>query len=190
MRTKLTGSASVLVFVLTAGSSFSVFAQDTNTDSHQITVEVPVVALLDLETSSGSENFTAAFTQPTPLEAGEKLTAPTDNATLWLNYSSIQTASTPKHVDVSASAVIPGINVHVVAGTSATGFGTKGTPTAGFNLTTSAQSLITGIGSAYTVNGPNNGHLLTYSFTALDANYANLRSGSTTIDVTYTLADN
>lgn len=190
MKTTLTRPAFLLVFVLAFGPSFSLFAQDTNTDSHQITVEVPTVALLDLETTSGSENFTAAFTQPTPFEAGEKLTAPADNTTLWLNYSSIQTASTPKHVDVSASAVVPGINVHVVAGTSASGFGAKGTPTAGFNLTTSVQSLITGIGSAYTATGPNNGHLLTYSFTALDANYANLRSGSTTIEVTYTLADN
>lgn len=189
MRTKLAGSAPVLAFVLAVGSSFSVFAQDTNTDSHQITVEVPTVALLDLETS-GSKNFTAAFTQPTPLEAGEKLNAPADNATLWLNYSSIQAGTTPKHVDVSASALVPGITIHLVAGTSATGFGTKGTPTAGFNLTTSAQSLITGIGSAYTATGPNNGHQLTYSFSALDASYANLRSGTTTVDVTYTLADN
>lgn len=177
------------VFILAVGSGFNAFSQDTNTDNHQITVEVPTVALLDLETA-GTKNITASFTQATPLEAGDKLSAPAANSTLWLNYTSIQTGTTTKRVDVKSSAVINGIDINLVAAAAATGSGTRGTPTAGFNLTAADQTLINGIGSAYTVSGPNNGHQLTYSFNSTDANYANLRSGSTTVTVTYTLADN
>ncbi|REA56530.1 hypothetical protein DSL64_26640 [Dyadobacter luteus] len=179
-----------MAFVLAIGSSFSALAQDTRTDNHQITVDVPIVALLDLETTGSNKNFTATFTQRTPLEAGEKIDAPANNSTLWLNYSSIQTGSIPKRVDVSASALVPGVTIHLIAAESATGAGSLGGPTAGFNLTAAAQPLITGIGSAYTANGPNNGHQLTYSFLAEDENYGELRSGGTTISVTYTLADN
>ncbi|QRQ99871.1 hypothetical protein [Dyadobacter sandarakinus] len=182
-------STSVLLFALSLGFSFSSSAQDTNTDNHQITVEIPTVALLDLETS-GTKNITASFTQPTPLEAGDKISAPANNNTLWLNYSSIQTGTTTKRVDVKSSALVNGVDIHLIAAAAATGAGTKGTPTAGFNLTAADQTLINGIGSAYTVSGPNNGHQLTYAFTSADANYANLRSGSTTVTVTYTLADN
>jgi len=189
MGTKITSFSTVFVFVFALCGSFSVFAQDTRVDNHQITVDVPAVALLDLETT-GSKNFTAAFTQPTPLEAGEKLTAPAANSTLWLNYSSIQTATTTKRVDVKSDVLVNGVDIHLVAGASASGFGTKGTPTAGFNLTAADQILVNGIGSAYTLTGPSNGHQLTYTFASLDANYAALRSGSTIVTVTYTLADN
>lgn len=171
---------------------FHATAQDTRTDNHTITIVVPNVALLDLETSV-SKNFTSTFVQPTPLEAGEKVTVPTSNTDLWLNYSSIiPTTVTSRRVDVKTDVLVPGVDIAVVAGTSATGFGTKGTPTAAVTLTTSDQPIINTIGSAYTVSGPSKGHQLTYSFTALDANYANLRAvtGGTVVTVTYTLVDN
>ena len=188
MRTMITKSSFILVFVLALGASVSVFAQDTHTDNHTITIDIPAVSLLDLE-SSGSKNISAAFIQPLPLEAGDRITAPVANTTLWLNYSSIQNVKT-KRVDVKSSALIDGVDVNLVAGASGTGFGTKGAPTAGFKLSLTDQVLINDIGSAYTVSGPNNGHPLTYSFAALDANYGALRSGSHVITVTYTLLEN
>ncbi|SEI71641.1 hypothetical protein SAMN04487995_1846 [Dyadobacter koreensis] len=189
MTTKFTISSFITVFALAFGLSFSVFAQDTRTDNHQIIVEVPTVALLDLETS-GTKNITASFIQPTLLEAGQKIAAPALNNTLWLNYSSIQEGTTTKRVDVKVNEVVSGVDINLVAGASATGAGTKGTPTAGFILTAADQTLVGGIGSAYTLTGSGNGHQLTYTFAAEDANYAALRSGSTTVTVTYTLADN
>lgn len=174
-------------------SSFTIQAnaQDTNTDNHQISVVVPDVALLDLETSV-AKNFSATFAQPTPLEAGEKVTVPANNTDLWLNYSSIiPTAVTGRTVKVKASALVPGVGIGVVAGTATSGGkGTLGSPTAAVTLTTVDQSLITGIGSAYTATGASNGHQLTYSFTALDADYASLRAATTAVTVTYTLVDN
>jgi hypothetical protein len=169
---------------------FNASAQDTQSDNHTITVVVPNVALLDLETAA-TRNFTSTFTQPSPNEAGEKLTAPANNTGLWLNYSSIiSTTVTSRKVGVKLSALVPGVDVAVVAGAASTGAGTRGTPTSAVTLTTADQDLITGIGSAYTATGSSNGHNLTYSFTALDANYANLRAASPVVTVTYTLIDN
>lgn len=182
-----------LVFstVITLGATLVVSAQDTQTDNHQITVSIPNVALLDLE-SSVAKNFTASFVQPTPLEAGQKISAPQDNADLWLNYSSILPATgvVSRTVNVKVSELIPGVDVKVLARASSTGFGTLGQPTATVTLSTQDQPIITGIGSAYTVSGPNNGHNLVYSFVAEDANYSNLRARNSTVTVTYTLTDN
>jgi hypothetical protein len=188
MKTKFTLVSSMFVMIM-AGLSVRAVAQDTQTDNHSISVVVPVVALLDLETS-GTRNFTASFTKPAVDEAGEKILAPAANTALWLNYTSIQAGTTTKKVNVKASVLVDGVDIHVVAGTAVGGAGTKGTATAGFNLLTTDQALITDIGSAYTSSGPSAGHQLTYTFIADDANYANLRSGSTTVTVTYTLADN
>jgi hypothetical protein len=183
----------ILSLFFVSATALEAIAQDTQTDNHQITVVIPNVALLDLE-SSVSKNFSATFTQATPAEAGAKITTPADNADLWLNYSSILpttgAGSTSRRVDVKASAVVAGVTISVLANTATTGFGTKGTPTTAVTLTTTDQPIINTIGSVYTVSGPNNGHKLTYSFAALDANYGSLRAGSSVVTVTYTLADN
>lgn len=177
-----------LAFITFLG--FKASAQsDGVSDNHIITVVVPNVALLDLESSTG-KNFSATFEQPTPLEAGQKVNVPTDNSAVWLNYSSIIPSTiTSRRVDVSASVLIPGVTINVVAGSITTGAGTRGTPTSAVTLTTSAQPIVTGIGSAYTATGASNGHQLTYSFLAADGNYGNLRAASTPVTVTYTLVD-
>jgi hypothetical protein len=179
------------IVALFAISGFAASAQDTQTDNHVITVVVPSVALLDLESSTG-KNFTATFVQPTPLEAGQKLNAPADNSAVWLNYSSILPASgvLSRRVDVKLSALVPGVTMSVVAGAATTGAGTKGTPTSAVTLTATDQPIINSIGSAYTATGASNGHQLTYSFSAADADYSALKAGSTAVTVTYTLVDN
>lgn len=166
---------------------------DDKDDSHTISVEIPEVALLDLETSTpGDKNFTALFTHST--EAGDPITAPSNNTSIWLNYSSILKSSgaSSRNISVSASAVIPGVTITVIAGSaSVDGKGTLGTPSSLLTLSTIAQDIINGVGSAYTVTGATKGHQLTYAFIANDANYAALRSGTTApITVTYTLSDN
>jgi hypothetical protein len=167
---------------------FSAQAQDTRTDNHTITIVVPDIAILDLETGA-SKNFTASFASTK--EAGDKVVLPAANTDLWLNYSSIlPTAIGSRRVDVKASVLVPGVDISVEAGAATTGFGTKGTSTAAVVLTTADQPIVNKIGSVYTISGPKYGHLLTYSFAALDANYANLRAASTPVTVTYTLVDN
>jgi hypothetical protein len=179
MKTNFT-SLSVIVLALSFGASVSALAQDSQTDQHVVTVVIPTVALLDLETSV-SKNITATFVAPT--EAGLAITAPADDQTLWLNYSSIQTLSKTKRVDVETASLIAGVDVNLSAAASGTGAGALGTAQAPFDLIIGTKKLIDGIGSAYTTSGPSKGHQLTYKFTAADANYANLRSGSPTITV-------
>jgi hypothetical protein len=63
-------------------------------------------------------------------------------------------------------------------------------------LSAADQTIISGIGSAYTGNGTNNGHNLTYALVAGSgpggvANYADLLATATTsATVTYTISDN
>jgi hypothetical protein len=68
-----------------------------------------------------------------------------------------------------------------------------GAPTTAVTLTNTAQNIITGIGSAYTGDGVNNGHNLSYSLDldATSGSYALLDfDESTTLEITYTLSDN
>ncbi|HAO07411.1 MAG TPA: hypothetical protein DCQ50_10545 [Chryseobacterium sp.] len=175
--------------------SSHVSAQDTNTDNHTITISVPEVALVDIEPAA-SKNITLGFTAPT--EAGNPIVANAANTTLWLNYSSIKSVADPtRNVSVKLNAVIPGIDINVTAAAATgSGGGTLGTPSAQLTLSAADQTIISGIGSAYTGNGANNGHNLTYALAAGSgpggvATYADLTAAATTVaTVTYTISDN
>lgn len=181
----------VAVFVLSARLS----AQDTNTDNHTITISVPEVALVDIEPAA-TKNITLGFTAPT--EAGNPVVANAANNTLWLNYSSIKSVADPtRNVSVRLNALIPGIDIRVTAAAATgAGGGTLGVPAAQLVLSAADQTLISGIGSAYTGNGANNGHNLTYSLAPGSspggvAVYADLQATATTVaTVTYTISDN
>lgn len=182
-----------LVLGIIGISSFA-FAQDNNSAQHDITINIPEVALLDIEGGSG-----LTLGPDAPTEAGEALnfSAQTDN-TLWLNYSSIigSTNEPTRKITVAiSSGTLPGgMTLNVSAGShSGTGGGTFGTPVgSGVDLSTTDQDLITGIGSAWTGDGPNNGHNLTYTLSlSASGDYGNLDfDDATTITVTYTLTDN
>lgn len=178
-----------------AAISGNVNAQDTNTDGHTITVSIPEVALVDIEPAA-TKNITLGFTAPT--EAGNPIIPSAANNTLWLNYSSIKSDADPsRNVSVKLNAVIPGVDVHVTAAAATgSGGGTLGTSAGLLTLSAADQTIISGIGSAYTGNGTNNGHNLTYALVAGSgpggvANYADLLATATTsATVTYTISDN
>lgn len=186
---------SLTVCLITAAFSGSLKAQDTNTDNHTITISIPEVALVDIEPAA-TKNITLGFTAPT--EAGNPITPTTSNSTLWLNYSSIKSVADPtRNVSVKVNALIPGIDIHVTAAAATgSGAGTLGTPAAQLTLSAADQTIISGIGSAYTGNGANNGHNLTYALAAGSgpggvAAYADLQATATTVaTVTYTISDN
>lgn len=134
-----------------------------------------------------------AFSAPT--EAGLGLTAPAANNTLWLNYSSIKTATgadMTRNVQVSLSAVVPGVDIKLTAAAQAgSGAGTLGTPAAQLILSATPQTIISGIGSAYTGTGTGNGHNLTYDLAPSAGNYANLTAAAAaSTTVVYTISDN
>ncbi|WP_080776584.1 hypothetical protein [Chryseobacterium phocaeense] len=186
---------SLAVCLIGAAFSGGLKAQDTNTDNHTITISVPEVALVDIEPAA-TKNITLGFSAPT--EAGNPVTAAPSNNTLWLNYSSIKSVADPtRNVSVKVNALIPGIDIQVTAAAATgSGAGTLGTPAAQLILSAADQTIISGIGSAYTGNGANNGHNLTYALAAGSgpggvAAYADLQATATTVaTVTYTISDN
>lgn len=190
-KTTFSIAMSLAAFALSANLK----AQDTNTDNHTITISVPEVALVDIEPAA-TKNITLGFTAPT--EAGNPVIPNTSNTTLWLNYSSIKSVADPtRNVSVSVNAIIPGIDIQVTAAAATgSGGGTLGTPAAQLTLSATDQTIISGIGSAYTGNGANNGHNLTYALAAGSgpggvALYADLQAAATTVaTVTYTISDN
>ncbi len=180
------------VFALIAFSVSITYAQDSNTDGHTVTIGVPEVALIDIEPAA-SKNISLEYTAPT--EAGNPLVAVT-NTDLWLNYSSIKSSTNPtRSVTVKVSQVIAGADLKVSAGSdNGAGDGTVGVPGAALTLTTSDQTLISGIGSCYTGDGASSGHNLTYSLDLANSGgntYADLEAvASSAITVTYTISNN
>ena len=180
--------------VLTVNATF---AQDTNVDFHTVTIGIPEVALLDLESSTGTA-ITLQGTAPT--EAGEAANFNASNSDVWINYSSIVGSVTEPSrnvtVQITDGNVPNGLVLSVLASQdNGQGDGTMGTANAAaIELsTTTADKIIDGVGSSYTGNGANKGHNLTYSL-ALDTaagSYAQVDfDQATTLTVTYTLSDN
>lgn len=182
---------SLVALVLSA----KINAQDSNTDNHTVTISVPEVALVGIEPAA-TKNITLGFAAPT--EAGEPVAANSANTTLWLNYSSIISDADPtRNVSVRLNALIPGIDIQLTAAAATgAGGGTLGSPSAQLTLSAADQTIISGIGSAYTGSGANNGHNLTYSLASGNgpggvAAYADLQAAATTVaTVTYTISDN
>lgn len=190
---KANNSLKFTILALAFGG-FSAVAQDTKTDKHTLDIKIPEVAILDLETKGSSSAITLEGVAPT--EAGNALDfSKAFNSDLWINYSSIigKTSDPSREVTVQITdGVVPsGLEISVEAGKDAgKGEGTVGTPVGKLTLSGAAQSIVTGVGSAYTGNGANAGHNLTYKMQLVAGKYGALdfdQSGS--ITVTYTLSD-
>ncbi|MBS3992591.1 MAG: hypothetical protein KGZ87_02625 [Bacteroidetes bacterium] len=180
----------VLLAIIMLMAFSSAYSQDTNTDSHTISIGIPKVALLDIESATG-KNISLQGTAPT--EAGEMVNFNATNSSLWLNYTSIKSTANPSRnvsVQITAGTVPAGLQLTVQAGSfSGSGVGTFGTSAGVITLTGTAQNLLTGIGSAYTGNGPSNGHNLTYTLSQVGSYAALDFDNSNTLTVTYTLSD-
>jgi len=173
------------VFCCLIGSQL--FAQS---DNHTISITIPAVTLIRIAPVA-SKNLTMDFTAPTT--AGNAINAPTNNSTLYLQYSSILTApATTRKVSVKTSALINGVNISVTAADpSATNLlGGGGTGSTVSAIAATDATLITGITSCATGIGATDGSNLTYNLnTGTASNYGNLRSGTTSVTITYTLSD-
>jgi len=160
--------------------------------SHTVEIEIPEVALLDIE----GGNITLKGTAPT--EAGNKVEFNQTNNALWINYSSIirNKGSRKVTVAITDGEVPEGLELSVQAAAySGNGEGTTGSvKDKAIKLKgRKAKTIITAIGSAYTGNGVNNGHNLTYKIAQSNKkdSYSKLRSDqSQTLTITYTLIDN
>lgn len=175
--------------------SSQVQAQDDHDDVHNLTVDIPEVALLDLETEGDKSIYLGP---KAPGEAGNALDfSKEQNTDLWINYSSVVGSKTEPSRDITAqitSGEVPeGLVLSVQAGKDAgMGDGKMGSAKDMIRLDDNAQEIITGVGSAYTGNGPTRGHQLTYVLSSdkKEGSYAKLDfDQSSTLAITYTLTD-
>ena len=188
-------NSNLLLALFVSTFSLTAFAQDSNQDAHNVVIGIPEVALLDLEAANG----TSITLGPTaPVEAGNAVEFNSTNNSIWINYSSIIGSTTEPSrnvaVQITSGTVPSGTQLSVLAAAAAgSGDGTLGAPTSAVVLTSTAQNIITGIGSAYTGNGVNNGHNLSYALNLSTSagSYAQLDfDNSDTVVITYTLSDN
>ena len=186
----------LLLFLLTATPGYS---QPGNpvfglTGDMLIELDMQSLAIMDIESSDVSTNLT--LEAPSVGEAGTGLsTNPiVSNTSNWLNYSSANRDVVSRSIQVNiSSGSVPGgmeLRLHVASSTGADG-GTLGIPVgSAVTLSTSPQTVISGIQGAFTGDGPNNGHQLTYSLYIASGSYGLVETGSTILTITYTMIDN
>jgi len=189
------------VIVLSANAAI---AQGPVSTSHIVNIQIPEIALLDLEGPGDVSDITLSGSMPA--DAGLPMTFEpliATNATIWMNYTSIVKGNgaggaTSRNVFVKitgAGDVPAGLKLTVEAGIyEGTGKGTKGTKTGTIILDKTTDAVIVeGIGSVYTGNKTTNGHQLTYKldYAGTATDYADLDfSNSGDLTITYTLTDN
>lgn len=166
---------------------------DNFDDNHAVAILIPEVAILDVE---GGNNISLSVKPPT--EAGDAVdfSEATDNST-WLNYSSVVgTSETVRSVSarITKNSIPGGMILKVIASADAgNGDGTLGSSSGNVTLTSTNQTVISGIGSCYTGDGLNNGHNLTYSL-ELDptaGSYASINfDEDVNVTITYTISNN
>ena len=179
-----------LAFLILFGLNVVVKAQaDDKDDTHGLTIEMPEVALLDLE-SATARNFTMTFTPPT--EAGLSISNPIPDSRMWLNYSSIKSVADPTRtvlVKINSN-ISGGIAFSVFAMSPVGGIGAVATMPGIASLSNADFPLLTGIGSCYTGSGVGSGHNLIYNVTYSPGSYGDIRATNQAFTVTYTLTDN
>ena len=161
------------------------YSKDINNASHTISVVVPKIAMLDIE-SNISNDITLEILSPS--EAGNSLPSATNN-NLWLNVTSVAASGNFRDITVKINKPVKGIDIKVVSDTySGLGYGSWGTPLPQITLSPNDQTLISGIKSGISGDGIFNGFNLKYSAQIADSNYGNISSSNNKdITVTYTL---
>jgi len=175
----------ILLAVLIVGIS-TAYSQDGNSDNHTVSIEIPQIALLDTESNTTKD---ISITMEAPTEAGETMADQTDD-NIWLNVTSIVASGGTRDISVKIDIPITGLDLKVKSEAYAgNGFGSWGVTQGELTISTTDQTLVSGIGSGYTVDGANNGYNLTYTASPkANADFGSMVSTiGTDIIVTYTL---
>lgn len=156
-------------------------------DVHNLYFTIPEIALLDIEPST----YDIILTFDSPIEAGDKLEALSDN-TKWINYTSTVTKGGLLRnitAQITSSIGILGLKMELlVSSYRGGGKGVFGTSMGAIDLTTTAQTIITGIGGCYTKTGTSSGHNLEYNVSINDYSIFEI-SATPIIDVIFTISN-
>lgn len=184
--------STILIFTLTIVAATDVLAQNEKA-SHDITINVPEVALLGLVSGNTTD---IGIEATSPVEAGSSIrfNNPGESKDIWINYSSITGSQNQQRKIVAfiQGEVPEGIQLIVEASNAeGSGKGKLGQSNGRVALTQQPTDIITGIGSCYTGKGTNNGHYLSYKleYDEAENSYASLSTGHTSFQIIYTLTD-
>lgn len=179
-----------LIFILLIAVLFveQTNAQEELGASHAVSIEIPSVAIIDVEGAAGNSiTLTPSFSG----EAGEGLdfSSARDNS-LWLNYTSLLSGSSNRRkITVKKEGALPrGMSLRVNPA-NPTGVGDLGNARGAFNITNNEKNLITVIRNCYTKDGVGNGSQLTYFLKFNNRRYSDLKELNSSITVTYTIVD-
>lgn len=180
----------IKVIIILMFFSLNTFAQ-WGTGELNISFTLPEIALIDIEPGVNNDiNF--VVNQAT--ESGDSPSIEqTTNSELWINYSSsLRTEQNSRKImaEISQGTVPNGIRVFLQASSYAgAGGGQLGNPAGRVRLATSPKPIISNIGNAFTGDGINNGHRLTFSLDI--SNYSKIVSNdNASFTVLYTITEN
>lgn len=161
------------------------FAQSQVTHNNYFTI--PEITLIDIEPNTS--DIVLEFEAPS--EPGDQLNS-VQGDTKWINYTSTQSITgTYKEItaQISSETNIPGLTVILaVSSYNGRGEGDLGSSVGKIELSTTAQTIISGIGGCYTKSGKNNGHEIEYSAEISD--YSSLEiPTNTSMDIIYTITN-
>jgi len=150
-------------------------------------ITLPEIALLDIEpnTSDVILEFEA------PASPGAQLVA-VEGSSKWINYTATQAiGGSYKNISaqVSSNSNIPGLSVDIVVSAyQGSGEGDLGNSVGQITLSTTAQTIINGIGGCYTRNGISSGHRIDYSAQITDYSVFEVPS-SANMEIIFTITN-
>ena len=171
----------ILLIVFTGiGSAFAA----TDTASHDVTITVSEVVLLELNDSTG---ISLSTTSPGAGSAGLSVTGETDS-TKRLYYTSLVSSGTTRTItaEIDSAITLPGLALQL---SSTAAGGTEGSGAGAVTLSTTPQTIVSNIGSCATGNTASDGANLTYTLVVTDENALQVDATGQTVTVTLTLTD-
>lgn len=184
--------AIILVAALAIFTTTNTFAQDSKNAGHNVKVQIPNVALIDIESNG---NSTIALAPEAPKEAGEFLDfSNAQDKSLWLNISSVIGKRGKRKITAAiTSGSIPGgleLEAQATWGNNK-GRGTLGNGVSKVKLSRTPVDIVRNVGTGYTGDGANRGYNLWYGLKLKNNEEIHKINfdQSNTLTVTYTLTD-
>ena len=183
---------SILSVALVILSAAAFADAQQRSDSHVINFTIPNIYVLDVDNNGGtsSPGTDVAITLSDPSNPGAQPTVAYANNDNYLNYTSVVAASATHKISAKLDKTLAGVNIRVSASAPTGGYGTMGsTYASNLVLSTTDQTVISGIGSCWTGTGGTDGAAIVYSIVFDDANFAQLLADNPVHTVTYTISD-
>ncbi|MBN1648361.1 MAG: hypothetical protein JW874_10025 [Spirochaetales bacterium] len=157
---------------------------DNDSASHDINITVSEVVIMELN-NSGSISLTTQ--SPGAGNAGQSVVGESDNSKR-LFYTSLVPALTSRTItaQIDSALTLPGLALELTASPAG---GNEGAGAGTITLSTSAQNIVTGIGSCATGNTGSDGAGLTYELVITDSEALEVDATGETVTVTLTLTD-